>query len=317
VAWVPAFREFRDLHIQRKEILAVLLSFDFHYSRAIGEEAWVDEELVDRGFCDRLEQAGVLHAILISRSSNMFQDAEVLRQLVQRWCPSSHTFFFAHGELTVTLENIENHWLLPILGNQDSAEIELSPEEMIEAALVDYIGRKNTSLGTQAARFTSWMEHFKREKDAWIRKAAFVAYWLSKCIFGEHPAYSIKPLYFPIAVKIAAGICFPLAPLLLGQLYTQLDLLHTEELIGASCHTVATAFNSSVDHTFLWEHALDYITKGRKPYEGRNKFVNMPEEVAAHVGDFQGDVPIVFRWVGCKFYDHNLIPSLDREDKIC
>jgi hypothetical protein len=39
---------------------------------------------------------------------------------------------------------------------------------------------------------------------------------LAKCIFGEHPAYSIKPLYFSIAVKIAAGVCFPLAPLLLG-----------------------------------------------------------------------------------------------------
>ena len=88
-------------------------------------------------------------------------------------------------------------------------------------------------------------------------------------------------------------------------------------MIGASCHTVAIAFNSSVVHTFLWEHALDYITKGRKPYEGRNKFANMPEEVAAYVGDFQGDVPAVFRWVGCKFYDHSLIPSLDREEKIC
>jgi hypothetical protein len=91
----------------------------------------------------------------------MFRDAEALRQLVQRWCPSSHTFFFAHGKLTVTLEDIENHWLLPILGDQIPAEIELSPEESkIEAALADYIGRKNISLGTQVARFTSWIDHF-------------------------------------------------------------------------------------------------------------------------------------------------------------
>ena len=86
----------------------------------------------------------------------------------------------------------------------------------IEAALADYIGRKNTSLGTQAVRFTPWMDHFKREKDASIRRAAFVVYWLSKCVFGEPLAYSIKPLYFPIAVKIAVGVCFPLTPLLLG-----------------------------------------------------------------------------------------------------
>ena len=43
----------------------------------------------------------------------------------------------------------------------------------------------------------------------------------------------------------------------------------------------------------------------------------MPEEVAAHVGDFQGDVPAVHRWVGSKFYDHSLIPSLDSESKVC
>jgi hypothetical protein len=161
------------------------------------------------------------------------------------------------------------------------------------------------------------MDHFNREEDASIRRAAFVAYWLSKCVFGEHPAYSIKPLYFPLAVKIAAGACFPLAPLLLGQLYTQLDLLHVEKLIGVSCHIVATAFNSSIVHTFLWEHALEYITKGRKPYEARNKFASMPKEVTAHVGDFQGDVPTVYRWVGSKFYDHSLIHSLDSESKVC
>jgi hypothetical protein len=142
----------------------------------------------------------------------MFWDTEALRQLVRRWCPSIHTFFFAHGELTVTLKDVRNHWLLLILGDQDPAKVEFSSEELrIEAALVDYIRRKNTSLGIQAARFTPWMNHFKREENASIRRAAFVAYWLSKCVFGEPPAYSIKPLYFPIAVKIAAGVCFPLA----------------------------------------------------------------------------------------------------------
>jgi hypothetical protein len=318
MAWTPNFREIRDLQIQRNEMLAVPLVFDFQCSRAVEWADWIDSELADRGFCDRLEQAGVLRSILISRCSNMFRDTEALRQLVRRWCPSTHTFFFAHGEMTVTLEDIENQWLLPILGDQDPAEIALSPEESkIEAVLADYIGRKNVALGTQAARFNSWMEHFLRIEDPLIRRAAFVSYWLSKCVFGEHPAYSIKPLYFCLAVKIVAGVRFPLAPLLLGQFYTQLDLLHAEELAGASCHIVSTAFNSSIVHTFIWEHALEYIRKGKKPYEIRKKFASMPEGVVANVGDFQGDVPTVFRWVGNKFYDHSLIPSLDSEGKVC
>ena len=204
------------------------------------------------------------------------------------------------------------------IGRSGSSRTELSPEELkIEAALADYIGRKNIALGTQVARFSPWMEHFNRVEDVSIRRAAFVAYWLSKCVFEEHPAYSMKPLYFPFAVKIAAGICFPLAPLLLGQLYTQLDLLHAEESVGASCHIVTTALNSSLVHTFLWEHALEYIRKSRKPYEARYKFASMLEEIAANVGDFQVDVLAVYRWVGNKFYDHSLIPSLDSESKAC
>jgi hypothetical protein len=318
VAWTPNFREIRDLQIQRNEMLAVPLVFDFQCSRAVEWADWIDSELSDREFCDCLERAGVLRSVLISRGSNMYRDTEALRQLVRRWCPSTHTFFFAHGEMTVTLEDVENHWLLPILGDQGPADLILSPEELeIESALADYIGRKNIALGTQAARFKAWMEHFNRETEPSIRRAAFVAYWLSKCVFGEHPAYSIKPLYFPLAVKIAAGVCFPLAPLLLGQIYTQLDLLHAEELARVSCHIASTAFNSSIVHTFLWEHALEYIRKGRKPYEGRNKFASMPDGIVANVGDFQGDVPAVYRWVGSKFYDHSLIPSLDNESKVC
>uniref|UniRef100_A0A2N9EJ89 Aminotransferase-like plant mobile domain-containing protein n=1 Tax=Fagus sylvatica TaxID=28930 RepID=A0A2N9EJ89_FAGSY len=245
VAWTPNFREIRDLQIQRNEMLAVPLVFDFQCSRAVEWADWIDSELTDRGIL---------------------------------WCPSTHTFFFAHGEMTVTLEDVENHWLLPILGDQGPADLILSPEELeIESALADYIGRKNIALGTQAARFKAWMEHFNRETKPSIRRAAFVAYWLSKCVFG---------------------VCFPLAPLLLGQIYTQLDLLHAEELAGASCHIASTAFNSSIVHTFLWEHALEYIRKGRKPYEGRNKFASMPDGIVANVGDFQGDVPAVYRWVG-------------------
>ena len=73
-------------------MLAVPLVFYFQCSRAAGWEAWIDSELANREFCDHLEQAGVLRSILISRSSNIFRDTEALRQLVRRWCPSTHIF---------------------------------------------------------------------------------------------------------------------------------------------------------------------------------------------------------------------------------
>ena len=153
------------------------LKFDFQCLRASSWEAWVDKEFADEEFCALLEQAGVLRAILISRSANMYQDTESLRQMVRRCCPSTHTFFFAHGELTVTLEDIENHWRLPILGDCDPSEIKLSPVEIkVETILLNYVGKKNISLGTNAARLTTWLQKFFDEKDDDLRRASVVAY---------------------------------------------------------------------------------------------------------------------------------------------
>ena len=76
--WVPPFQEILDLKIQRKDILAVPLKFDFQCLKASSWEAWVAKEFTDEEFCVLLERAGVLQAILISRSSNMYRDTETL-----------------------------------------------------------------------------------------------------------------------------------------------------------------------------------------------------------------------------------------------
>ena len=83
-----------------------------------------------------LQQAGVLKAIVLSRSLSNFQDLYNLRHLVCQWYATTHTFFFSYGELTVTLEDVANQLLLPILGDDDPATIELSlEEEAIEVEL--------------------------------------------------------------------------------------------------------------------------------------------------------------------------------------
>ena len=139
-----------------------------------------------------------------------------------------------------------------ILGDCDPSEVELSPAEIkAEAVLSDYVGKKNVSLGTNSARLTTWPKAFFGEKDHTLRRAAFVAYWLSKCVFGEYPSYAVKPLYFRLTMKISTDNSFPLAAMFLGHFYTQLDLLHADEMSGESCHIVATIFNSSVLQAFL------------------------------------------------------------------
>ena len=93
--------------------------------------------------------------------------------------------------------------MLPVLGDMDPSVIEMSDEEIrVEQVLED---RSNTRIG-------SWPLYFAKGIGNSIRRAAFITYWLCKCIFGEAPYYSMKPLYFRLVVKISFGHRFPLLP---------------------------------------------------------------------------------------------------------
>ena len=66
---------------------------------------------------------------------------------------------------------------LPILGDCDPSEIELSLKELkAKTILSNYVGKKNTSLGTHAARFTNWPQKFFEEEDDALHRVAFVVY---------------------------------------------------------------------------------------------------------------------------------------------
>jgi hypothetical protein len=183
----------------------------------------------------------------------MYRDTEMLRQVLRRWCASTHTFFFSWGEFTITLEDVENHWMLPVLGDMEPSAIEMSEKEIeVEQALKD---RSNT-------RINAWSLYFAKGTDNAIRHAAFVAYWLCKCIFSEAPYYSMKPIYFRLAVKISFGHRFPLIAMFLGHLYLQLDSICSDEIRGGSCCFITTCLNSSALQTFLWEHSLNYQEVG-------------------------------------------------------
>ena len=93
-----------------------------------------------------LQRASVLKAIVSSCCLSNFRDLYNLRNLVRRWCTTTHTTFFSCGELTITLEDVANQLLLPILGDADPTSLEFSPEEeAIEAKLRKRIA-KNAKL---------------------------------------------------------------------------------------------------------------------------------------------------------------------------
>ena len=68
------------------------------------------------------------------------------------------------------------------------------------------------------AKLSHWVGAFSKASNA-VRRVAFIVFWFCKFIFGSHPRYAVKPLYFYLAIKIFAGLSLPLALLFLGYLY--------------------------------------------------------------------------------------------------
>ena len=155
--------------------------------------------------------ASVLKAIVSSHCLSNNRDLFDLHHLVRRWCSTTHTFFLSCSEITVTLEDVANQLMLPILGDVDPSNIELPVEkEAMEAEL-----RKGMSGNT---KLLHWVGALSKASDI-ICRAAFIAFWLCKFIFGSHSHYAVKPLYFHLSIKISTRVSLPLAPMFLGHLY--------------------------------------------------------------------------------------------------
>uniref|UniRef100_A0A2N9IU29 Aminotransferase-like plant mobile domain-containing protein n=1 Tax=Fagus sylvatica TaxID=28930 RepID=A0A2N9IU29_FAGSY len=274
--WVPPLSSISDLKIQRGDMQPVPIDFEFPCSAAADWFHWVADEFLDVKFCG----GGVL---LHTRS------------------------FFSWGELTITLEDVENHWLLPVLGDMDPFAVEMSEEEtLVEQAL----------MARASTRINAWSVYFAKGTEPAIRRAAFVAYWLCKCLFGDAPYYSMKPLYFRLAVKISFGHRFPLAAMFLGYLYLQLDSICLDEVRGGSCHFITTCFNTSALQTFLWERSLNYQEIGNDNSQIREKYRNMSRHILSRYPDLKTNLPLVYRWVSFRGKDPDLVPSLDFEECI-
>ena len=180
----------------------------------------MDKEFSDDEFVDRLEHAGILKAVAISRNLEGFRDAKGLRHLVRRWCPALYTFLFSYGEITITLEDVVN-FLLPVLGDENPFNIILSDEDLkVEEMLFTHFGGRTASPGGKPTRMGRWVMSPLREKDKEVRRAGFLAFWLNKFLFSEYPGYGIKSTLFPLVIRLAQGAQYPLAPMFLGHVYS-------------------------------------------------------------------------------------------------
>ena len=263
------------------------IHFEFGSSTALVWKEWVDNELSDAGFIGLLQWAGVLKAIISFRCLSNFQDLYNLRHLVRQWCITTHTFFFSCYELTVTLEDVANQLLLPILSDVDPATLEFYPkEEAIEAKLKKRM--------TENAKLSYWVSSSSKFSII-AHRVAFVVFWLCKFVFGSHPHYAMKLLYFHLTIKISARVSLPLAPMFLGHLYVQLDILRSDESQAGSCHIVTSSVHCIILQQLFFEHCVQYLTKCKPARFARDKYQSCPRVITDFCGRFESNFPLAFR----------------------
>ena len=180
-------------------------------------------------------------------NSSVIWSMSGFRHLACRWCPSLHTFFFSIGELTITLEDVVNNLLLPVFGDENPFDINLSNDDLeVEDKLFSHFNGRTASPSRKPTRMGKWVMNLYREKDKAVRRARFLALWLNKFLFSEFPEYGVKFVFFPLAIRLAQGAQCPLAPMFLGHFYFQLDLLHGDEVEGNSCYTITSSLHCAI-----------------------------------------------------------------------
>ncbi|GKV05501.1 hypothetical protein SLEP1_g17504 [Rubroshorea leprosula] len=173
--------------------MPVPIHFAFSSDKTKDWSGWAKEILIDNGIVEILHAAEVFKLVALSQTLQINGNVECLRCLVRRWCTSTHTFILAFGEVTMTLEDK----VMRTIANASSRS---------------WRGEYNID-------FPTWMRYFwtgEGENTAYVR-VAFLTTWLSKFVFGGFPNHVIMAECIPLAIRLAEGVRFPLAPLMLGK----------------------------------------------------------------------------------------------------
>ena len=205
-----------------------------------------------------------------------------------------------------------NNFLLLVFGDKDPFDISLSEEDLeVENKLFSHFGGRTASPGGKPAKMGRWVMTPSSEKDKEVRRAGFMAFWLSKFLFSEFPGYGIKSTFFPLAIKLARGAQYPLAPLFLGHVYSQLDQLHGDEAEGDSCYVITSSLHYVILQIFMWDRSSATIAKCRNLKFVKDKFQGSPDIIKGLYGNSTDTFPIIFRWISLRGGRLNLVELFD------
>ena len=122
----------------------------------------------------------------------------------------------------------------------------------------------------------------------------------------------MKPLYFLLAIKIFARVCLSLAPMFLGHLYVQLDILRSDEDQAGSGHIVTSSIHSTILQYLLYKGYAKHLAKCRPVRFAKERYQSCSRVITNFCGWFEFDFPLAFRWVCLKPIGHPVVEFFDK-----
>ena len=93
----------------------------------------------------------------------------------------------------------------------------------------------------------------------------------------------------------------------LGHIYSQLDLLHGDEVKGDSCYAITSSLHCSILQVFMWDCSSVTLAKCRNLKFVKDKFQGSPDVIKGLCGSSIDNHPIIFYWANLKGGSLNLV----------
>ena len=86
----------------------------------------------------------------------------------------------------------------------------------------------------------------------------------------------------------------------LGHVYSQLDLLHGDEVEGNSCYTITSSFHYAILQEFMWDRSSVTLAKCRNLKYVKDKFHGSLDMIKGLCGSSIDNHLIIFHWFNLK-----------------
>ena len=82
--------------------------------------------------------------------------------------------------------------------------------------------------------------------------------------------------------------------MLLGHVYSQLDLLHRDEVEGDSCYVITLSLHCAILQVFMWDHSSVTLAKCINLKFVKDKFQGSPDMIKGLCGSSTDSHPTIF-----------------------